>query len=223
MDSKKDQRLELSVSSEATHLRMELSKEVLEDLSPMVPLSHTVLQHLMVNHMVHPSPMELPSLMVLPHLTVNHMAHPLPMVLLLTDNHTVLLSLMEPLSHMVLLNPTVPLNLTDNSHIELLSHMETPTSHNSFVSPDMGLLNLAMVLPVALLRADRVLLTVAKVHPVALLKVAKVHPVALLKVAKVLPMALLSKDMVRVSKSPCKDSISQASLSQEKLQALTRE
>jgi len=245
MDSKKDQRLELSVSSEATHLRMELSKEVLEDLSPMVPLSHTVLQHLMVNHMVHPSPMELPSLMVLPHLTVNHMGHPLPMVLLLTDNHTVLLSpmvplshtvlqhlmvnpmvhpsLMEPLSHMVLLNPTVPLNLTDNSHIELLSHMETPTSHNSFVSPDMGLLNLAMVLPVALLRAVRVLLTVAKVHPVALLKVAKVHPVALLKVAKVLPMALLSKDMVRVSKSPCKDSISQASLSQEKLQALTRE
>merc|ERR1711971_506908 len=177
----------------------------------------------MVNHMVHPSPMELPSLMVLPHLTVNHMAHPLPMVLLLTDNHTVLPSLMEPLSHMVLLNPTVPLNLTDNSHIELLSHMETPTSHNSFVSPDMGLLNLAMVLPVALLRAVRVLLTVAKVHPVALLKVAKVHPVALLKVAKVLPMALLSKDMVRVSKSPCKDSISQASLSQEKLQALTRE
>merc|ERR1719242_2955423 len=171
----------------------------------------------MVNHMVHPSPMELPSLMVLPHLTVNHMAHPLPMVLLLTDNHT------ELLSHMVLLNPTVPLNLTDNSHIELLSHMETPTSHNSFVSPDMGLLNLAMVLPVALLRAVRVLLTVAKVHPVALLKVAKVHPVALLKVAKVLPMALLSKDMVRVSKSPCKDSISQASLSQEKLQALTRE
>merc|ERR1719242_490264 len=167
----------------------------------------------MVNHMVHPSPMELPSLMVLPHLTVNHMAHPLPMVLLLTDNHTVPLShtvlqhlmvnpmvhpsLMEPLSHMVLLNPTVPLNLTDNSHIELLSHMETPTSHNSFVSPDMGLLNLAMVLPVALLRAVRVLLTVAKVHP----------------------MALLSKDMVRVSKSPCKDSISQASLSQEKLQA----
>merc|ERR1719362_510841 len=148
----------------------------------------------MVNHMVHPSPMELPSLMVLPHLTVNHMAHPLPMVLLLTDNHTVLLSPMVPLSH------TVLHTLTDNSHIELLSHMETPTSHNSFVSPDMGLLNLAMVLPVALLRADRVLLTVAKVHPVALLKVAKVHPVALLKVAKVHPVALLSKDMVRVSK-----------------------
>merc|ERR1711971_309050 len=67
----------------------------------------------MVNHMVHPSPMELPNLMV----------HPLPMVLLLTDNHTVLLSPMVPLSH------TVLQHLTDNSHIELLSHMETPTSH----------------------------------------------------------------------------------------------
>merc|ERR1719361_2643318 len=57
---------------------------------------------------------------------VNHMAHPLPMVLLLTDNHTVLLSPMVPLSHTVLQHLTVPLNLTDNSHIELLSHMETP-------------------------------------------------------------------------------------------------
>ena len=55
------------------------------------------------------------------------------------------------------------------------------------------------------------------------IRVAKVHPAAILKVAKVLPMALLGRDMVRVSKSPCKDSISQASLSQEKLQALTRE
>lgn len=242
MDSMKDQRLELSVSSEATQVRMELSTEVMEDLSHMVPLPTVTLLPIALLSptvaLLAQDIMELLNLMVLPHLTVNHMAHPLPMVLLLTDNHTVLLSPMvplshmvlqhlmvnpmahpspmEPLSHMVLLNPTVPLNLTDNSHIELLSHMETPTSHNSFVSPDMGLLNLAMVLPVALL-------TVAKVHPVALLRVAKVHPAALLKVAKVLPMALLSKDMVRVSKSPCKDSISQASLSQEKLQALTRE
>ena len=245
----KDQRLELSVSSEATQVRMELSTEVMEDLSHMVPLPTVTLLPIALLSptvaLLAQDIMELLNLMVLPHLTVNHMAHPLPMVLLLTDNHTVLLSPMvplshmvlqhlmvnpmahpspmEPLSHMVLLNPTVPLNLTDNSHIELLSHMETPTSHNSFVSPDMGLLNLAMVLPVALLRAVRVLLMVAKVHPVALLRVAKVHPAALLKVAKVLPMALLSKDMVRVSKSPCKDSISQASLSQEKLQALTRE
>lgn len=238
----KDQRLGLSVSSEAAQVRMELSTEVMEDLNHMVPLPTVTLLPIALLSptvaLLAQDIMELLSLMVLPHLTVNHMVHPLPMVLLLTDNHTVLLSPMvplshmvlqllmvnpmahpspmEPLSHMVLLNPTVPLNLTDNSHMELRSHMDTPTSHNSFVSPDMGHLNLAMVLPVALLM-------VAKVHPVALLRVAKAHPAALLKAAKVLPMALLSKDMVRVSKSPCKDSISQASLSQEKLQALTRE